>query len=309
MIPLRRLDIPKRVTDADEVITFSKPKRQGASMTMTSGTKGLVGFFTLIAGTVALIAWVDDVPSSTTRWVQAISTILTVLGVVCLFLPAPKNLAPDFLFDFMKDREHGILEKNEFCFTFTTSVRKGVFFVHTIFQNQRDSRCVAQIAMHPQDHYFGEKGGCLTFVIDCAPGAFGISSIPVGVAPKFRDDVLLMEIGVSIERPEELGDWVRFDNGIFVRADANLGDGFGTALQIAGAVGGALVTKGYTQVSLEIAEKVRSKLPEGAKPSVETLWRIGDPEDISLDAVFSKSRAGMSILPSRNNYLTALEEA
>ena len=77
--------------------------------------------------------------------------------------------------------------------------------------------------------------------------------------------------------PESKGKRMRFHDGIFLRANTNFGDSFGTALTIAGALTGSIVYSSPATVTLQLPSTAAEEVPSDAQASLTVFWKLGDP--------------------------------
>ncbi len=241
---------------------------------MTDGAKVLAGFIGVICGIIAFVMWTDDRPSDQAWWTMVGFATATVVCIGLCCIPRPADKAPDYLFELISDRP---LDKDELCFSFTSTVREGVWYLQLWFQNQRDAACEAVIGLSAREEIFGGDRRSVAFKIDCPGGGFGVAAVPLPAPQQFYGSAMTFQVGATVERASGWGKRVRFRQGMHISTEATFGSGFETGLQIAGLFAGAIVTKSRTTLTLDVPVDVQQSLPQDDDPTVTVLWEMGQP--------------------------------
>jgi hypothetical protein len=241
---------------------------------MGESFKAVVSLFVIIALIVALIAWIEDRPDQTT-WIVRASSLAVAAALVAVLIKRHfrRDLAPDYLHDAC-----GVyFNRGGFCFAFATEIRDGVCQFRAYYQNQFDRRCLGRIALQPARGFFlnRPKIDVMTFAISAEPGAYGVVTLPIPLPPEAQGKTQTFEVGASVEYPEGRGNRLRFRDGVFVRANSNFGNAFGTALTVAGALGGAIVFSSPATVEISLPPNVAETVPTGQTRS-HVIWKLGD---------------------------------
>lgn len=73
------------------------------------------------------------------------------------------------------------------------------------------------------------------------------------------------------------GAYFNRDGFCFLRTNSNFGNSFGTALTVAGALGGAIVLSSPVTVKIPLPTEAVDELPLNSAPSTNMIWKLGDP--------------------------------
>ena len=227
-----------------------------------------------------VFVWSNDRPErSTWMWRIVFSGVGAgaIVGLIRLQFWGKADLAPDFLSAEVQD----VSEQNGFCFVLGAATENGVFFVNAMYQNQYDRPCKARIALRRSQAYSGLRWGrfattsrrsCLTFP---AARAFGIAAIPLPVSGQHQGKKLTLQIGATVDYPEEKGKKVRFREGSLLRYNAEFHSAYLTTLQMLYFFCGGLLFSFPASVTFDLPTGVAESL-QGEQSSAQTLWTIGD---------------------------------
>jgi hypothetical protein len=99
----------------------------------------------MVAVFVAIFAWIDDRPTTTT-WILRIVSLIGVAVILggLVALDRRRDLAPDFLAQKVGD----YFDRDGFCFAVTAGVHNNVCYFDLWFQNRFERRCRGRVALH-----------------------------------------------------------------------------------------------------------------------------------------------------------------
>lgn len=243
---------------------------------MGESFKAVISLFMIIALIVALFAWIEDRPDQTTWIVRGASLVVAALMLtVLLKLHFRRDIAHDYL-----QRAVGTyFNRGGFCFGFATDVKDGVCQLHAFYQNQHERPCLGRIALRPARGFFLNRAkiDIIAFEIPIEAGAFGTTTLPIPLPREVQGKPQTFEVGASVEYPRGRGKRLRFRDGLFLRTNSNFDNSFGTALTVAGALGGAVVLSSPATISISLPKDVAEELPSDLKPESRLMWKLGDP--------------------------------
>lgn len=237
--------------------------------------KGVCVLVIFVGAIVAAIAWFVDRPDQLTRALRVGCPAAAVGGCVAfLLVHFRRDKVPDYLHQHLG----GYFDRGGFCFAFTASVEDGVCWLDAFFQNRYDRPCVGRIALRPARGLFGRRDiEAITYEVRCDPGAFGVARVPLPIPATQQGKRQKFEVGASVQYPEGKGQMLRFRDGAVIRTNSNFGNTFGTALTVAGALGGVLVISRPESVTIDLPICVAEDVPGSLKAETKTLWKLGVP--------------------------------
>ncbi len=228
---------------------------------------------------VAAIAWFTGRPDATTWGLRIGGPILAILALGA-FLKV--HFRADRAHDYLRDHAGTYFNRDGFGFAFTATAVDGIAYMVVHFQNQHDQPCLGRIAMRPARGFFLNRAGIetITYEIPCAPAAFGFARLAIPIPEKLQGKRQSFEVGASVHYPDGKGRQLRFYEGKFLRANADFGDSFRTALAVAGAAMGSIVSVALWKpvtAKVNLPVSVAEEIPDDLAPEIKTLWRLGDP--------------------------------
>jgi hypothetical protein len=243
---------------------------------MGESVKALCSLFMIVAAIVSAVAWFDDQPNQTT-WILRIASPLVAVSSLAALLKL--HLRSDVAHDYLRDTTGGYFNRDGFCFAFLAEVVDGVCHLRAYYQNQYEHPCIGRIALRPARGFFltRAKIETITFEIACDAGAFGVATLPIPLPQDVQGKQQSFEVGASVEYPQGKGKRLRFRDGVFLRTNTKFGNSFGTALTVAGALGGAIVLSSPATVTIALPSAAVDELPFNSMPSSTLIWKLGDP--------------------------------
>lgn len=243
---------------------------------MGESIKALCSLFMIVAAIVAAVAWFDEQPNQTTWIVRVSSPLVAVLSLAALL---KLHLRRDAARDYLQDTTGGYFNRDGFCFAFATEVKDGVCQFQAYYQNQYERPCVGRIALRPARGFFLTRAeiDTITFQIACDAAAFGVATLPIPLPREIQGKRQSFEVGASVEYPQGKGQRLRFRDGVFLRANTNFGNSFGTTLTVAGALGGAIVLSTPATATIPLPTDVAEELPSNSESRIKVIWKLGDP--------------------------------
>jgi hypothetical protein len=262
---------------------------------MREAVKVLCVVVFLFAVPTAVIVWTDDRPSFTVSVLKYACPVLSVLAIV-IFLKL--HFRRDEAHDYLREHVGAYFNRGGFCFGFRPTAVDGVCWLEAYFQNQHERPCIGRIAIRPARGFFlgRAKIDTIAVEINCEPAAFGVARIAVPIPANLQGKRQSFEVGASVDYPQGKGRRLRFRDGIVLRANANFGNAFGTALTVAGALTGQIVISTPATTTLELPAAVAEDVPDGLGPKISTLWKLGDPplRDVAEPSVGPEPRSGLA---------------
>jgi hypothetical protein len=243
---------------------------------MGESFKAMCVLVLIVAALVAAVAWIDEQPSSTTWIVRIGMPLLAVLALaVVLKLHFRTDLVPDYLRAAMGD----YFNRDGFCFAFKATAVEGVAYLNVFFQNQYDQPCRGRIAIRPARGFWMTRPEIPTVAleIDCSPAAYGVAKVAMPLMPEILGKKQRFEVGASVDYAQGNRHRLRFRDGVFLRANSEFGNAFATAVSVTGVLCGNVVLSSPATATIAIPTDVTQELPQGNRPSITTLWKLGDP--------------------------------
>jgi len=242
---------------------------------MGESFKAACGLLIIVCLFACALSWVDDQPNLAT-WLFRIGSVVVAAGAVAVLLALHyrSDKAPDYLYQIVGN----YFNRGGFCFTCQATAIKGCCYLQVYFQNQYDQPCLGRIALQPARGFFGRsKIETVTVDVACEASAFGVAKLPIPIAAKFQGRNQAFEVGAAVEYPHGRGRRVRYRDGIFLRANADFADAFGTALAIGSILTGSVTLSKPATVTLCLPSNVAENAVQPAEVEVVTLWKLGDP--------------------------------
>ena len=241
---------------------------------MGESVKASFGAVAVLSSLVAMLAWYFPNPGETAQTVRIAAPIVAIVALVpILILQFRADIVPDYLGRMFRH----YFNRDGFCFAIiANSDDDGIAYLEAYFQNQRGNPSIGRIALRPGRRFRERaKVDTIAYEIQCEPGAFGVARVALPIPNEFQGKSLTFEVGASVRYPKGKGKRLRFKDGIFIRANAEFGSSFQTALTLAGAATGSIVLWKPATVKVpmptDVAEDVGLCIPEA-----NTLWRLGD---------------------------------
>ncbi|MEP6671056.1 MAG: hypothetical protein ABJF10_17990 [Chthoniobacter sp.] len=242
---------------------------------MNESIKATIGLIVAACVMMGFIAWVGEVDmfgTATVTWWIRIGC--PVLGVVCLavlvWAQTRKDKAPDYLLRITRR----YFERDGFCFTVGPQVTGGNCVLHVYFQNRYDRPCSAQILVRGSANLFNGSPD-LALGISCGPAEFGCSTIPWSIPRDLQGKTVKLSVYAGVRYPNGRGTLLRYRDGLRVGAVGM--DIWREGLQIAGALGGALVISSPATIKLALPSGVSEYQVVRMEAEKETIWKLGDP--------------------------------
>lgn len=226
---------------------------------------------------MGILAWIPGVTNDVSAVTWWLRIGCPVVGIICLavlvWAQTRKDKAPDLL----SRVTPRYFERDGFCFAVVPQVRLGDCTMNIYFQNRYDRPCSAQILIRGSSGLFSGRAETenIALGLTCGPAEFGCSTIPWAIPPSLQGRTVLLSIYAGVKYPNGRGNMLRYRDGLRVGAVGT--DFWREGLQVAGAIGGALVISRPARISL--------RLPSGGLPpkqgaiaaETKVIWKLGDP--------------------------------
>jgi len=243
---------------------------------MREGLKVLSVVVFMFAVPTAVIVWTDDRPSPSVSVLKYASPLLSILAIA-VFLKL--HFRRDDAQDYLREKVATHFNRGGFCFGLRPTAVDNVCWLEAYFQNQYDRPCIGRIAIRPARGFFLGRAAIDTIAIEinCEPAAFGVARVAVPIPRSLQGKRQSFEVGASVDYPQGKGRQLRFRDGVVLRANANFGNAFGTALTVAGALTGQIVISTPATITLALPSSVAEDLATALEPKISTLWKLSDP--------------------------------
>jgi len=243
---------------------------------MGESIKAVCSLILIVAPLVGIGAWMQDQPGAI-AWSFRIGSIIA--PVLALGTILKLHFRADVAFDYLRKQAGTYFNRDGFCFALSAVAEDHIAYVVAHFQNQRDRPCRGRIALRPARGFFLGRANLdvIVFDIECAPAAFGMARLAVPLPENLQGKRQAFEVGASVDHLDEKGQTLRFHDGVFLRTNSNFGNPFGTAVAVAGLLGGAVVINQPAKATIQLPIGVAESLEGSEMPEIVTLWKLGDP--------------------------------
>ncbi|HWB14559.1 MAG TPA: hypothetical protein VG826_35370 [Pirellulales bacterium] len=243
---------------------------------MGESTKSVCALLMIVGVIAAALAW-TSVPPDATTWGFRIGGPLTVILSLGLILKL--HLRPDLEIDCLRPLTGTYFNRDGFCFAFVVTAIDGIAFMDAYFQSQYNRSSIGRIALRPARGFFLKRAkiDAITFEIECPPAGFGYVRIAIPIPENLQGKRQSFEVGASVRYPDGKGRRLRFHDGVFLRANTDFGDSFGTALTMAGAAMGTIVLSQPATATIQLPLNVAADGPDHFPPEIKILWQLGEP--------------------------------
>lgn len=199
------------------------------------------------------------------------------MGIVCLapliWAQTRKDKVPDFLYRVTPR----YFERDGFCFAVVPQVVNGDCSMHIFFQNRYDRPCSAQLLIRASSGLFSGRPELsdISLGLSCGPAEFGRSTIPWAVPQNLQGKKVSLSLYAGVKYPDGRGTLLRYRDGLRVGSVGM--DAWREGLQIAGALGGALVISRPARIKLTLPSGVSSSMQDAISVDTKVIWKLGDP--------------------------------
>lgn len=245
---------------------------------MRESLKAILAVVLIAASIACAVTFVDDRPNATTWAWRGGSLLCAALSIgLLVFMSLRRDEVPDFL----QQRCGTFFNCSGFCFSILVSAVDRRAVLHIYFQNQFENPVLASVALRPARGFFLGRPKMETIIVDvdCPAAGFGVANLPIPVPAKLRGQPQNFEVGASVKYPNGKGRRLRFQDGVFLRANAQFQNRLATTLTIAGAFAGQIVLSSPVSVTLQLPVQVSVEIPEDVDPEIRILWKLGDAID------------------------------
>ena len=241
---------------------------------MGESTKAVCALVIIVAAVAAPTAWLMDRPTATTWGVRIGSPVVALLAAGLIY---KLNSRLDLAHDYLREQAGGYFNRDGFCFALAATAVDQIAYMYAYFQNQYDKPSIGRIAVRPARGFFMGRANIewITYEIHCEPAAFGMARIAIPIPKPLQGNRQKFEVGASVQYPDGKGRRLRFRDGVPLRTDASFGNTFGTALAVAGAMGGAIVLSKPATATIELPTGVAEEVFSAPLPEIMTLWQLG----------------------------------
>jgi hypothetical protein len=244
---------------------------------MNESIKAVLGLVVAACALVGIVAWLPGATNQVSMVTWWLRIGCPILGVICLapliWAQARKDKAPDFLARITPR----YFERDGFCFALIPQVADGNCTLHIYFQNRYDRPCSAQILIRASSGLFSGRPDLsdIALGLPCGPAEFGRSSIPWAIPQNLQGKAVSLSIYAGAKYPNGRGTLLRYRDGLRVGAVGT--DVWREGLQIAGALGGALVISRPARIKLTLPSGVSTSKQDTIAADTKTIWKLGDP--------------------------------
>jgi len=235
---------------------------------------GLIIAACVLAGIVSWLPGMTNQVSPVTWWFRIGCPLLAVICLVPLiWAQTRKDKVPDYLARISSR----YFERDGFCFVVVPQVTNGNCTMHIYFQNRYDRPCSAQILIRGSSGLFSGRPELsdITLGLLCGSAEFGRSIIPWAIPQNLQGKTVSLSLYAGVRYPDGRGTLLRYRDGLRVGAVGT--DAWREGLQIAGAIGGALVISRPARIKLTLPSGVSASKQEVIVADTKTIWKLGDP--------------------------------
>jgi hypothetical protein len=244
---------------------------------MNESIKATLGVIVAACALAGIISWMPGPTNevSSVGWWFRIGC--PILGVVCLapliWAQTRKDKAPNFLSRITPR----YFERDGFCFAIGPQIVNGNCSMQIYYQNRYDQSCSAQILIRASSGLFSGRPDLsdITLGVSCGPAEFGCSTIPWAIPENLQGKVVSLSLYAGVKYPNGRGKLLRYKDGLRVGAVGT--DVWREGLQIAGAVGGALVISRPARIKFPLPAGVSTFKQETISAETKTIWKLGEP--------------------------------
>ncbi len=212
--------------------------------------------------------------SSLTWWLRIGCPIL---GIICLAPLIWAQTRKDKVPDFLSRVTPRYFERDGFCFAIVPQVVNANCSMNIYFQNRYDQPCAAQLLIRASSGLFSGKPDLsdIALGLTCGPAEFGCSTIPWAIPENLQGKKASLSLYAGVKYPSGRGNLLRFKDGIRV---GDIGTNFWReGLQIAGAIGGALVISRPARIKFTLPSGVSALKQDTVSAETKTIWKLGNP--------------------------------
>lgn len=243
---------------------------------MNESIKATLALLVAACVLAGLMAWMPSMTNqvSTVTWWFRIGCPALAIVVLCplIWAQTRKDKAPDFLARVTRR----YYERDGFCFAIVPQVTAGNCAIQIYFQNRYDRPCSAQILIRGRTSLFAGRPDVkeIALGVSCGPGEFGCSTIPWPVPLELQGKPVSLSVYAGVKYPDGRGTLLRYRDGMRVGAVGT--DFWREGLQIAGALGGAVVISRPARITLNLPSGVSISDSRGMTVETKTLWKLGN---------------------------------
>jgi hypothetical protein len=245
---------------------------------MNESIKAVLGLMVAACVLIGIMSWFPSMTnqvSAVTWWLRIGCPILGAIFLAPLiWAQTRKDKVPDYLARISPR----YFERDGFCFAVIPQVASGDCSMHIYFQNRYDRPCSTQILIRGSSGLFSGRPDLsdITLGLSCAPAEFGRSTIPWAIPQNLQGKTVSLSLYAGVKYPDGRGTLLRYRDGLRVGAVGT--DAWREGLQIAGAIGGALVLSRPARIKLTLPSGVSaSKQDAIIIADTKTIWKLGDP--------------------------------
>lgn len=244
---------------------------------MNESIKAVLGLVIAACALVGIVAWLPGATNevSVVTWWLRIGC--PILGVICLAPLIWAQTRRDKVPDFLSRITPRYFERDGFCFAVVPQVANGNCTMHIYFQNRYDRPCSAQILIRASSGLFSGRPDLsdVALGLSCGPAEFGRSTIPWAIPNELQGKTVSLSLYAGAKYPNGRGALLRYRDGLRVGAVGT--DAWREGLQIAGALGGALVISRPARIKFTLPSGVSASRQDAITADTKTIWKLGDP--------------------------------
>lgn len=244
---------------------------------MNESIKATLALVIAACALAGIVVWLPSTTNEVTSVTWSFRIGCPVLGVVCLapliWAQRRKDKAPDFLSSITPR----YFERDGFCFAIVPHVVVHDYTMRLYFQNRYDRPCSAQILIRALSGLFSGRPDLsdVALGISCGPAEFGCSAIPWAIPHDLQGKTVSLSVYGGVKYPNGRGRLLRYRDGLRVGSVGT--DVWREGLQIAGALGGALVVSRPARIKLMLPSGISASRQETIVADTKTIWKLGDP--------------------------------
>jgi len=244
---------------------------------MNESIKAVLGLIVAACVLTGIISWFPIMTNQVSKVTWWLRISCPLLAVICLAPLIWAQTRKDKVPDYLARISPRYFERDGFCFAIVPQVANGDCTMHIYFQSRYDRPCSAQVLIRGSSRFFSGRQDLsdITLGLSCGPAEFGRSIIRWAIPENLQGKTLSLSLYAGVKYPDGRGTLLSYRDGLRVGAVGT--DAWREGLQIAGALGGALVISHPARIKLTLPSGVSASKHDSITADTKTIWKLGDP--------------------------------
>ncbi|HMJ64147.1 MAG TPA: hypothetical protein VK615_02260 [Candidatus Binatia bacterium] len=248
---------------------------------MTQNTGQALWISGIAAVMVGGAAWLIPAAQEPGVWWFRIGGLIVLAVVIWIGFWAGRR--PDLAPDFFATRNGSFFESDGFAFRVGSEVHDGICHLCVWFQNRYERACEATVLVCTAERWLAPQRHlpACKVSMSCLPGAYGKALAPWPLPMELQGRKVQLDVMASREYPGGQGKLVRLRTGLSVGSVPR--SAVSDVLGVLGVFGG-IHTGRAARAEIQLPQNVAEKPPPPFEERTETIWKLGDPIDMSTAA-------------------------